>query len=253
MTKILFNKNYFLKITAICFFYALFLCIVRFVECDGLPLHESFLMLKESYVVFSDTNELHIDVFMTVFILILIIPVILQIVLNDYKIAKAYIFVRLDNVAVWFKYKIIQTIVLCFFTSAIYNFSLLALAIFLNKEVNNLNLTLYYVSLGIFSVFLELLVFLLVGISLSFILREHYASTVLIAFLSVLIIINCFAKAENLKFSIIANSIVSWHLYNYNNPGVCLFSINEYFLLEFLVIFFEIIVGYKILKKVDNI
>lgn len=240
-------------VCAISVFYVLFLFLVRYDITENFTLQEFYLTVKENYDIFYDTNEFHADFFLGNFSLVLLVLAILQIILNDFKIAKAYVFVRLTDVIIWYKYKILQTVVVCFFSSFVYNIAIVLLGCFVGCRCDKISLLFFYVILGIVLMFIVLLVFSLLGFVISFLLKEHYVTTVIVILMTSLILITHFSTVENVQYNILINTLVSWHVFDYVCEPVHTFSGWIYFLFSMVIIAVELVIGYKLLKKVDHI
>ena len=251
MSKILFNKKNFLKITTTNFIIVLLLTLLSG-NIGDLPLHEAFLMVRENYVVLGG-NEFHTSFFLAVIIFLFIVPQILQMVLDDYEIAKAYIFVRLKNIKKWYFLKLLQVTGYSLFFAFVYNTFVLLVAICWGAKLTNAFLLFNYFTAGIITSFFICFFFVIIGFTLSFRLKAHYVGTVIVSVLTIIITLTNFANHPILQFKLFAIYIVSFHIVNNPQKDIYFFDTWVYFVIWGVIASLITFAGYRLLKKTDSI
>lgn len=251
MVKMLFGKKNILKITVICIF-SVCLLVLLTGNIINLPLHEAFLKLRENFVVLGG-YEFHASFFIAVLIFLLIVPVILQMVLDDYDIAKSYIFVRLKDIKDWYLLKLVQIIGYSMFFAVVYNSIILIVVLFLGAKLTNIFLLLNYFIAGIITSFFLCFFFVLIGFVLSFRLKAHYVGAVIVSALTIIIILTNFSNHPVLQFKVFALYLVSFHIYNNPQKDIYFFDTWVYFVGWGLIASLITFSGYRLLKKTDSI
>lgn len=251
MSKILFNKKNFLKITTTSFIIVLLLTLLAG-DVYNLPLHEAFLKVRENYVVLGG-NEFHTSFFLAVIIFLFIVPQILQMVLDDFDIAKVYIFVRLKNIKKWYFLKLLQVTGYSLLFAVVYNAFVLLVAICWGAKLTNAILLSNYFIAGIITSFFICFFFVIIGFVLSFRLKAHYVGTVIVSFLTIIITLTNFSNHPVLQFKVFALYIVSFHIVNNPQKEIYFFDTWVYFVVWGLIASLITFLGYKLLKKTDSI
>lgn len=252
MIKILFSKHDFAVISI-----AGILCgiLLTFIEVPGdtnINLEDAFLYARDGYIYLSDRCYSS-DIFNCTFNLLIFIPLITKVFIKDYDTAKSFLFVRVKDVTDWYKYKILQSVIYCFFSSLIYNLTLLIILILRHFRADSPMLVIKYIALGILAGFLILFLIVSAGNTLSLIIKPHLSTAITMCITVIIMGIACVLNDGQIQFNILINYFISWHMIMNSNSVFYYYPTWTYYGAVCIFIVIELVAGKHILKKSDYI
>lgn len=252
MNKIFINKKNLILISVVGIFCAILVACLEVSPNLPITLENAFLFARDGYIEIKE-REYNADSFNCTLNLLLFIPLISQILTNDYEIAKSFIFVRKNNVVRWYSFKILQCFFYCFYSSFIYNLTLMITVALMGFDVSSKKTTLEYFVFGVIAGFWILFMLVITSYILSIKIKAHFSTTLIVVITVVLMGISCFLNGEQIQFFVLTNYFISWHMVMNGNHQFYYFSTWFYYAIILMIITAEIIIGNIMMKKNDHI
>lgn len=252
MSKFLFNKKSFIQITILAIFCGILVTCLEVSRNEEASLEAMFLLARDGYFK-PATKQYSVDVLYSTINLLLFVPFISKIFTEDFGIAKAYIFVRINSISKWYRYKFFQSFLYCVFSSFVYNITLLFMSMALGYKAENVMVTIGYVIFGTLSGFLILSMLVFANNILSLWIKPHLSAMLVMSFTIILIVVATFLNTEAVQYYILLNYFISWHLVMNGNELYYSYPTYVYYLIIALIIALEYLSVRLFIKKKDFI
>ncbi len=252
MIKFLFSKKNTSQITLFAFLCAILVTCLKITKGLYEPIETMFLLARDGYFR-PGSKQFSVDVMISTINLLLFTPLISGIFSEDLDVAKNYLFVRMDTISKWYNYKFLQSLFYCFYSSAIYNFSILLMTAVIGYKPHNVWIVIGYVLFGTFSGFLILSIFVCFNNVFSLWIKPHLSAMIILCSMAVLIVIAVFINTEAVQFYLILNYFISWHLVMKGNELYYSYPTYIYYGVIALIICIEYLIGRLLIRKKDFI
>lgn len=124
---------------------------------DSLSLEGAFFQARDGHIIFEQRyyTALLLTSYLNVFILT---PIISRILMSDYEAVKAFVFIRMRNVAKWYAGKLLQSALYCFFAAFTYNTAIIVCAALMGYRAESTANAVSYLIISILAGFLILFI-----------------------------------------------------------------------------------------------
>lgn len=252
MTRFLFDKKSIFQITVFAVFCGIFVTCLEVSRNEEATLETMFLLARDGYFK-PATKHYSVDVLYSTINLLLFVPLVSKIFTEDFEVAKAYIFVRMNNVSKWYRHKFLQSFFYCFFSSMIYNVSLIFTTMALGYKAESVITVVWYVLFGTMSGFLILSMLVSANNILSLWIKPHLSAILVMIFTAIAIVVATFLNTEAVQYCFILNYFISWHLVVRSNELYYSYPTYLYYGIIAFVVALEYLMGRLLIKKKDFI
>ncbi len=252
MSKILFNKKFFRPLFITGVLCGILLACLHVTPGIEMSLEDAYLYARDGYIELS-YREYSADVMYCLLNILLFIPFASQIFNSDYETAKAFVFIRIKSISQWYKYKVIQSMVYCFFYSFIYNITLVVMIAIMGFKANNPLLVIEYLIFGILTGFLILSVIIMANNVLCIKIKPHFSTALIMGLTAFGMVVTLYLNDWQIQFSLLSNYFISWHMVMNENSEFYYYPTWVYYSVIFIVIIIETLIGNRIMKKTDHI
>lgn len=219
---------------------------------DMIPLESAFFSARDGQIAFEQHH--YTVLLLSSFLNILVFaPLIIKITMNDFKTAKAFLFIRSNNISKWYGIKIFQSFTFSFIAGLFYNCSIIICAAAMGYKTESTANALKYLFICI--VASTLITFYIVSIIqiLSFKISDYFATALIICIACVVLYTIHFAPLGLVEYNPLTLYFVSLQYTDIPNQQIFSFPIWLHYAVLLVLTICNLSVGKIILKKSDMI
>lgn len=253
MIKVLINKGMLCKFLIIGLLCALLMVAVNITSFDELTAEQAFLAARDGFIELEE-REFSAEPIMCSLWFLLFVPFVVQILTEDYEIAKSFVFIRLKSVGKWYDYKMMQAIFYSLLAAFAYNFFLAVIAVLSGYEIDSLYVLCAYTLYGTLSGALFLLFFVDLTYVMTFKIPSHISTGITLFIITGMMISITFIGNDSiLQYFLITNYFISWHMEVSDNIQMYSHPVWVYYMAILILIAVIYFSGRKIIKKSDHL
>lgn len=253
MLKTIFDRRAFVYISIVGILMGFVISCINVIPGEELFLEDAFLLAREGRIKI-EYGEFAYNPFNSFFNVVIFLAMVTHFFVNDYDVAKSYIFTRVKSVSKWYGYKLLQIFVYCLYSQIIYNVSLVLTCYAMGFRAGNINTVIWYLSFGIIAGFLVLLSVSVMCCVVAMKIQPHISTAVFMVLVVIGIVAMYYVyEAFLFRLNVVAYYFISFHIEK--SPAYIQFPYPSWVYYFGLLLFssIEAVVGSRILKKSDMI